>query len=61
MLFGIFGLKSQKDYLTTIVNCLRHARGDSQCCCDSRQDADGRLNHEFPEFFLFHVFSRLGV
>ena len=34
---------------------LCHARRDAQCGSDSRQNRDGRLNHEFPKFFLvFH-------
>ena len=33
----------------------RHAAGYSQCGSDSGQDADCRLNNEFPKFVLFHV------
>ena len=37
------------------VSCLMYnARRDAQCGSDGRQNRDGRLNHEFPKFFLFH-------
>ena len=44
------------------LSCLRHAAGDAERGSDGRQNRDGRLNHEFPKFFLvFHsglVFKR---
>ena len=44
----------------TLGDCCLHAARYAERGGDSRQDADGYLNHHFPGFLFHHLFFVMG-